>query len=144
MKFIDCKQSKDKKTTIVVMEHKDKLFIGKAKVHPDDEKFASTFVGGELAELRAIIKALKYEYSLKKQECENYRKFIRMCSNYKNFDKTSPTAKVMFRELNHQIKNINKFADFINSFYVKIENKKLGQNKLHKIIEEKSKQVNDN
>lgn len=94
--------------------HKGERYIGHAKLHPEDKDKASRYTGCRFAEMRAEIKALKAEYKKEKAACEECRKFVKACTQYKNFDKESPTAKAMFRQLNQRIKRVNKLADEIN------------------------------
>ena len=108
-------------TTRVVVEHLGKEFEGFAYLHPDDMDRASEYVGGDIAETRATIKALKYERKLLKEKCEECRKFVKACNGYKNFDKDSPTAKVVFRQLNRRIKEVNDLTDEINELYKSID-----------------------
>lgn len=102
--------------SFVELEHKGKYYLGMAKLHPEDKKdgLASRYTGCRYAELRAEIKALKAEYKAEKAACEECRKFVKACTQYKNFDKESTTAKSIFRQLNCRIKRVNQLADKIN------------------------------
>lgn len=112
MKFLDSYTFKDKGFSAVYVTHRGKNYEGTAKCHPDDNW--SEFTGCRYAEQRAEIKALKDEYHQKKEACEECRKFVRAVSQYKNFDKESPSAKAMYRQLNRRIKEVNNLADIIN------------------------------
>ena len=107
--------------SISVIKHKKKKYYGYAWVHPEDKEKASKYTGCRYAEIRAKIKALKAEYRKEKAACEECRKFVKACSQYKNFDKESPTAKVMFRQLNRRIKQVNNLADQINQKMINLE-----------------------
>ena len=120
MKFITSTYS-PYKTTTVYLEHLNKLFTGIARLHPEDADRASEIVGGRIAETRATIEALKYEHKLAKEESEIIRKFVKKCEEYKNFDKTSPTAKAMYRQLSLKIKKVNKLADTINDLMIHLQ-----------------------
>ena len=98
------------------VEYKKKTYTGTANLHPEDKEagLGSKYTGCRYAEMRAEIKALKTEYKIAKAACEECRKFVKACTQYKNFDKNSPTAKAMFRQLNKRIKQVNKLADKIN------------------------------
>ena len=100
--------------SIVVVKHKKQAYEGIARLHPEDSKKASKYTGCRYAELRAEIKALKEEHKKERATCEEIRKFVGACGQYKNFDKTSPTAKAMYRQLNRRIKRVNDLADLIN------------------------------
>lgn len=119
MKFIDSVY-KDGVSTVTV-EHQGILFTGVARVSPEDEASASEYTGCWIAEGRAMINALKHERAIAKEKCEECRKFVRACTGYKNFDKDSPTAKAMFRQLNRRIKQVNDLADEINDIYKSID-----------------------
>ena len=123
--------------SISVVKHKKKQYHGYAWVHPEDEEIASKYTGCRYAEMRAEIKALKHEYKKEKQSCEECRKFVKACSQYKNFDKDSSTAKAMYRQLNRRIKRVNQLADEINQkindLNIAIKQKEI----VHKALERK-------
>ena len=100
--------------SIVVIKHKKKIYEGTAKLHPEDVDKASKYAGCRFAEIRAEIQALKVEHRKEKAACEEIHKFVRACTQYKNFDETSPTAKAIYRQLHRRIKRVNDLADLIN------------------------------
>lgn len=117
MKFVESGFDKNTKRSWVIMNHMKQLFRGEAKVHPDDEDKISEIVGGRYAETRATIKALKYERNIEKEKCEECRKFVKACEQYKTFDKKSPTARAIYRQLNRRIRKVNQLTDEINQLY---------------------------
>ena len=121
MKFLRSNYDSETSTSTVAIRHLSKVFFGKAKLHPDDKDKASELVGGRYAEMRAEIKALKYERQIEKAKCEECRKFVKACEQCKLFDKDSATAKIMYRQLGVRIKKVNKLADRINSLYTELE-----------------------
>lgn len=120
MQFKDSSTTPEKGYSYVMVKHRGNKYIGKAKCHPEDKW--SEFTGCRYAHERAEIKALKEEWKEKKAACEECRKFVVAVSQYKNFDKESPTAKAMFRQLNRRIREVNKLAEEISSkeFYLKV------------------------
>lgn len=119
----------------VLVSYKGNTFNGKAKLHPDDEW--SNFTGCRYAEMRAEIKALKDEWKKKKAACEECRKFVVAVSQYANFDKSSPSAKAMFRQLNRRIKEVNEIAEQIGLLQMRLniaisQQNKVKQNRLNK------------
>ena len=136
MKFIDSFYFKNKEgitVSKVLVKHKGKLFNGMAFLHPDDEAagVGSELTGCRYAETRARIKALKYELKVERKACEDIRKFVRAIEGYKDFDKDSPTAKVMYRQLNQRIKKVNKLIDEINAMYLGLRIAFRKQNRLN-------------
>lgn len=113
MKFLTSKYTGGR--SVVIIQHLGELFRGEARVHPDDKEKASEYAGCGYAEIRATIKALKYERKLAKDEAEICRKFIKSCECYKNWDPESPTARAAYRQLNRRIKKVNQLTDKINS-----------------------------
>lgn len=114
MKFIASNFWDTTGQSYVTLKHLGSFFTGKAKLHPDDKEYASELTGCSYAESRAIIKALKYERELAKQEAETCRKFIKACECYKGWNKEDPSAKVAYRQLNRKIKKVNDITDEIN------------------------------
>lgn len=111
MKFIDS-WTNDEKISCVTVKYRNNYYEGRAYLHPEDDW--SEFTGCRYAHERAEIAALKDEWKEKKAACEECRKFVNMVTQYKNFDKDSPTAKAMFRQLNRRIKEVNTLANIIS------------------------------
>lgn len=128
------------------VKYKRKKYKGWAKIHPEDERegLASKYTGCRYAETRAQIKALKDEYNREKAACEECRKFVKACSQYKNFDKESPTAKAMFRQLNRRIKKVNDLADAINNKMMDLDSAIRQKEIVHKALERKLNSKQDN
>ena len=105
----------------VKVKHLGKIFEGRSNCLPEDMDKASSFAGCHFAELKAEIKALKYELKIAKASCDECRNFVKACTQYKNFDPESPTAKVMFRQLNRRIKTVNNIVDRIDSAQYNLE-----------------------
>ena len=120
MIFKDSYTVPEQGVSVVTVEHRGKQYIGQAHLHPDDKDNWSEFTGCRYAEMRAQIAALKQEHKEKKQACEECRKFIKSVSCYKNFDKSSPIAKDMYKQLNVRIKEVNKLADIINNLEMQL------------------------
>lgn len=127
----------------VKVRHKKIDYFGVARLHPEDFEKASKYTGCRYAELRAEIKALKSEYKKEKEACEECRKFVKACSQYKNFDAESPTAKVMYRQLNRRIKRVNDLADLINKklqdLEMAIKQKEIVSNALERKLKQKNR-----
>ena len=113
MKLIDAWFEESTGKSYAIVEHLGRCYQGMSKLHPEEEA-ASKFTGCRYAEMRAQIKALKFEREIKIQKCDECRKFIKACSQYKNWDKESPTAKAIYKQLNKRIKEINKLTNKIN------------------------------
>lgn len=116
MQLIHSKYDELTGISICDIKYKGIIYRGIAQLHLDDRlaNKGSKFTGCRFAEMRAQIKALKAEYKEEKAVCEECRKFVKACTQYKNFDNESPTAKAMFRQLNRRIKRVNDLADKIN------------------------------
>lgn len=108
MKFEDSYTEPELRKSVVFVKHKGQHFTGFSWCHPDDNW--SEITGCRIAETRAQIKALKYEHRLKKEKCEECRKFVIAVQQYKNFNPEDPSAKAMFRQLNRRIKEVNDLA----------------------------------
>ena len=121
MKFIESSYNSETGESKVVMQHLGVKFVGTAKVHPDDWENASSYEGCFLAEQRATILALKYERYLAKKKSDEAIDLIKACGCYKNFDKESPTAKAIYRQVNRRIKKVNDLTDEINTILKVIE-----------------------
>ena len=129
--------------SVVVIKHKKKTYEGTARLHPEDAEKASKYTGCRYAELRAEIKALKEEHKAEKAACEEVHKFVRACTQYTNFDETSPTAKAMYRQLHRRIKRVNDLADLINKkmsdLEMSIRQKEIVSNALERKIKQKNR-----
>lgn len=105
----------------VTVQHLGKKFDGYAWGHPDDKENWSEFAGCSYAETRAMIEALKYERKLAKEKADAAIDFLKSCECYKNFDKDSETAKVLYRQINQRVKKVNDLADKINDLYIELD-----------------------
>ena len=121
MKFIDNFYDKEVGTSVVIMEHRKKRFVGEAFLNPEDKEKASEYVGCAYAETRAVIKVLKHERKILKEDAEACRKFIKACECYKGWDPESPTARAAYRQLNRRIKAVNDITDEINDRMFNLE-----------------------
>lgn len=121
MKFISSSYDPNTGKSEVVMQHFGIKFIGIAQIHPDDWENASSYEGCFIAENRAIILALKYERHLAKKKSDEAIDLLKACEHYTKFDKDSPTAKVLYRQVNRRIKRVNDITDKINNIYKAIE-----------------------
>jgi len=102
MKFIDniYEENEDgTKESTTFIRHLGLLFMGDAIAAPDEPNPSELF-GGRLSEARAILHAFQYERDLREDEYHTISNFIKACSCTKAFDKDSPSAKVMFHQLN--------------------------------------------
>ena len=113
MKLIDAWFEESTGKSYATVEHLGRRYQGMSKLHPEEEN-ASRFTGCRYAEMRAQIKALKFEREIKIQKCDECRKFIKACSQYKGWDKESSTAKAIYTQLNKRIKEVNKLTNEIN------------------------------
>lgn len=112
--FLDSKYSKGEGWSKVIIKMNGKLFEGKARLHPDDIEKASAYAGCRFAEKRAYIKGLKSLLREEREKCDLYRNFVKSCENYKNWDKESPIAKDVYRQLSIRIREVNKIVDKID------------------------------
>lgn len=139
MKFIESHYNEETGFSTVIMQHLGKKFVGQAKIHPDDKENQSKYAGCEYAEIRAMIKALKYERQLAKKKSDEALDFVKSCEGYAKFDPESDTAKVIYRQLNRRIKRVNDLADKINSLMKELDQKINRRNIVIKAIERKHK-----
>ena len=144
MKFIKSSYDPDTGHSYVIMQHLGKKFVGEAHLHPEDKDNASKYAGCEYAEIRAAIKALKYERKIAKNKADQALDFYKSCIGYADFDPESETAKVIKRQLNQRIKRVNEITDSINNLMGeldrRIQHRTIVTNTL-KRNKEKSKEV---
>jgi hypothetical protein len=112
MRFQNSWTFPEERLSTVEVKHRGEVYRGNARCHPDDDW--SELTGCRYAEMRAEIRALKADYKEKKAACEECRKFVKAVSQYKNFDRESPSAKAMFRQLNRRIREVNHLATIIS------------------------------
>jgi len=113
MKFLSSYYNEESGTSIVQMEHLDKEFLGMAQCHPEEE-YPSKYAGCQYAEIRATIKALKYERKLLKEKVDFLKQFVRRCEDRKDFCEDEYTPRAVYKELNYQIDRVNELTDKIN------------------------------
>ena len=123
MKFISGSYDFNTGISTVVVQHLGVKFTGKAYLHPDDKENVSSYAGCEYAEIRATIKALKYERTIEKNKSDMALDFIHACQCYSKFNADDPSTKVLYRQLNRRIKKVNDLTDQINELYKKLDMK---------------------
>lgn len=131
MKLIDAWFEESTGKSYATVEHLGRRYQGISKLHPEEEN-ASRFTGCRYAETRAQIKALKFEREIKIQKCDECRKFIKACSQYKGWDKESSTAKAIYTQLNKRIKEVNKLTNEINHLMWDLKVATRQQDTIHK------------
>ena len=121
MKFIKSSWDYDSGYSIVIMQHLGKKFIGIAKINPEDPNPKSEYFGGMCAEIKATIKALKYERKLLKNKSDMALDFVKSLECYKDFSKDDPAAKLVYKQLQKRIDKVNDITDEINSLYKELD-----------------------
>lgn len=87
------------KYSTTVMRHMGKYCEGVAIAAPD-EPHPSELFGGRLSEARAMLDGFQYEKNIRKREYKAIENLVKACLCTKDFDKESPSAKVLFHQLN--------------------------------------------
>ena len=103
MKFLYGYFHPDTGQSIVALANKDGVYVGQAKLHPEDKKYASKFAGCRLAEARAWLKYLINEVRRKKimlRTVQNLNKDI-----HKNCKDINPQVQ---HRINLKIRDYNK------------------------------------
>lgn len=143
MKFIASYYNKETGKATVIIQHLSKKFVGEAFLNPEEKEKGSEFAGCKYAEIRATIKALKYERKIAKEAADQAIDFVKSCNCYANFDSDSKTAKAIYRQLNQRIKRVNDLADQINKLYFELDNSIKNRDIILKAIEQKkAKKIN--
>lgn len=96
------------------------LFDGKAYCNPDD--FFSDYSGCKIAEIRAERKAYKFLLKQERKELHKLENFVKAIECYKDFDKTSKSAKCVYRQLNRHRVNVKSLTNAIRHS-IEYENK---------------------
>ena len=117
---------------VVVRGKHGDIGSGKAKLHEEDREYGSELVGCGIAHARARINLKKKRYQRLKAECEANRKFVQTVMSYKNFDKTSDTAKCIFKQMNAKIAEVNRLATEISNDMTELEASITKREYLHK------------
>ena len=121
MKFISSSYDKNSHLSTVVMQHLGEKFTGTAHAAEKDQEKASEYAGCYYAELKATIKALKYERKIAKEKADQAIDFVKSVECYTKFNKEDASAKAMYRQLNQRIKRVNDLADEINKLYKSLD-----------------------
>ena len=131
MRFINADFNRNTGISVASVEHMGQVFYGIARLHPEDQAYGSIYTGCNFAEMRATIKALKYEKQYRVYHLKEWEKFLHGCLDSKKFDKESDSAKVVFRQYNRQKKQITDIEEEINDI----------QNQLNELIKAKNKVI---
>lgn len=107
LKDIQVNEYTDKiKSIIATIRYKGTIFEGISQTAPEDIENYSYFFGCSLAEMKAVLSAVKWERRKLKSQIKVKENFLKAAMNCKNFDKNSDTAKTLFHLLNIDKKNL--------------------------------------
>lgn len=96
--FVD--SNYDNNISEVILKTRNKEYRGYAKMADEDVPHESCIRGCRIAECRAAIKAFKDDLRIIKIEYNAINEVVQNCLQTKAFDPESPSAKVLFRQLN--------------------------------------------
>lgn len=130
MIYIDGFFNKETGITTVIIQHMGEKFVGIAKLHPDDKNRSSVLVGGRYAEMRATIKALKYEKRILKQEYNIIKNFYTNCTQCKGYQIDSNMDKIFRKQLYKRQKRINEIIEDIALIQLALEKDILDRDKI--------------
>lgn len=117
MKFLYGYFNQNTGQSIVALADKYGQYIGQAKLHPDDRKYASKYTGCRIAEQRAYIKALKQKIRRKKIELNT---LIELKKEIKNYT-TKKTEKHIYLKIKKYTNDINYLKQIINQIEKEIK-----------------------
>ena len=112
--LIDANYNKSTKVSFATIKYRGNEYTAFTKLHEEDKDKESKYAGCRFAEQKAQINALKAELRDEKVKCDAIKDYVKSVCQYSNFDKNSPTAKAMFKQLNTRIKRVNALVDEIN------------------------------
>ena len=110
MKFLYGYFNEDTKESVVSLADKYGVYTGYAKLHPNDEQNASEYMGCEIAEQRAWIKALQNRRRRAKIKLNTIKDLMKDIDlNYKDFIdlKLKRRFSLKIRDYTNEIQNIN-------------------------------------
>lgn len=137
MKFIKSSFDPERGISRVTVQHRGEKYDGTASLHPKDEDKASNYTGCQIAEMRAMIKALKEERRMAKNKADMALDFVKSVECYAKFNKDDDSAKAMYRQLNRRIREVNDLTDQINTLYFNIEAIPLAHSKILETLDKK-------
>lgn len=91
----------------------DDVFVGTAKCHPDDRDFMSEKTGCEIALRRAEIEALRSYRNELKIGLAALKQLYYSINHSKNFNPKSYEAKMLFRQINQKVEDIDTVKEII-------------------------------
>lgn len=139
MKFISSSYDNATGEATVIMQHLGVKFTGTAKVHPDEKENASELAGCYYAELRATVKALKFEKQMLKDQYKIIKNFVDHCEDYNTFNKTDASALAVYRQLNRRKTAIKKINDEIIQLNLELRKSIIHRSHILHAVKQKSK-----
>ena len=144
MKIVYSEYDRNTGMSCVVIDYKGRYKLqGSARLHPDDYDNASEIIGCQYAEARAIANTLMIKLRNLKAKYKDFQEFVQSCEQYKNFDPESPTAKVMYRQLNRRRIEIEKLEKDIEFYKTMPERSEKKREMFRKRVEERKKGKTD-
>lgn len=118
-------RTKDNVTIVKLIDNKGRVFIGKAKVHPDDLDFASDRTGEIIAENRARIQRHQKMAKERQNEIDALKKQIAILESSRDYHLAEIPERVQFMEA---------YLDRKSDFYKKVRKVRQNPNGLGDII----------
>ena len=118
MKFLSSSYNQYTGRSTSIVQHLGKKFVGEAFSAPTE--ITSKYSGCFYAEIRATIKALKYERTKVKEEFKICKNFVKSIECYAKFNAEDESAKSIYRQLNAKEKRIIKLTEGIDSLKEKL------------------------
>ena len=133
----------DNKQTIVKIQTNDGIFTGKSKCHPDDisKNRYSLFVGERYAEIRAVLKWMKYKKKLIKAQ---KAALTNLLNDIKQNCKEQDFNKNMIKRLYYKINHYNNLLIENNNISITLKNLLLKMEKQREDILNKYEKNNKN
>lgn len=100
--------------TVVELKTKDgRIYYGEAVVHPEETR-KSEYFGGQIAEMRALIKMWRDERHTSRVRLKAYNDLLGDIKNRKGYSTTHPFCKVLYRFIDKEVKKIKDYTISIN------------------------------
>jgi hypothetical protein len=138
MYFVHSAYDEKSGVSMATVRHLGQYFTGQSYRHPEEE-YPSNYAGCQYAEIRATIKALKYERELAKHKADIAKEFVRKCEDRKEFQEEDSTTRAMYKELNTQIKKVNQLTDDINILLEDLQRRPIQRDIINKALHAKKK-----
>lgn len=142
-KLLNSKYNADTKLSTATLQTPYGVMVGKARLHPDDTTYESSFFGCQIAEAKAKLRAYKEKIRENKIKIKALQDFEKVLKNLKDYNPHSLECKKLRKQIYLLTKENQEIQTMIQNAHIAMRKAEENRKKTLDIINEKRKRILD-